>query len=172
MKLLFISDFILAETQGAKYLSQAHYYSLKSIFGQENVDIVALNSSFGCDDIHYLYIEKKVAKICKFTNILMGMPFLLRRKGYKKILSLLKEKHYDYIFVDHSIYGVLIKKIKTKFKVPVFTFFHGIIKYQNSEYKKNNKTSIFFPLIQYNINKNEKLSVKYSDKCILLNVKC
>ena len=86
MKLLFISDFILAETQGAKYLSQAHYYSLKSIFGQENVDIVALNSSFGCDDIHYVYIEKKVAKICKFTNILMGMPFLLRRKGYKKIL--------------------------------------------------------------------------------------
>lgn len=64
------------------------------------------------------------------------MPFLLRRKGYKKILSLLKEKHYDYIFVDHSIYGVLIKRIKAKFKVPVFTFFHGIIKYQNSEYKK------------------------------------
>lgn len=58
MKLLFISDFILAESQGAKYSAQAHYYSLKSIFGPENVDIVSLNSSFGSDDIHYVYIEK------------------------------------------------------------------------------------------------------------------
>ena len=38
MKVLFVSDFILAEEQGAKKSTIAHYESLKDIFGKHNVD--------------------------------------------------------------------------------------------------------------------------------------
>ena len=46
MKILFISDFILAEEQGAKQSTKAHYQTLKDIFGVDNVDVAALNSTY------------------------------------------------------------------------------------------------------------------------------
>lgn len=50
MKVLFVSDFILAEEQGAKKSTIAHYESLKDIFGKHNVDVIALNSTYHSDD--------------------------------------------------------------------------------------------------------------------------
>lgn len=166
---LFISDFILAKEQGAKRLSQAHEMTLCSIFGETNVDVIALNAS----DIPYsnriVYVDKRITKIEKLLNVVMGMPFLLRRSAYKQIIKFCKQNRYDFIFIDHSIYGKVSKGIKKVSHSKIITFFHGIMQYQNEEYKKQNKTSIFYPVLQNNMKINESLAVQTSDKCILLN---
>ena len=133
------------------------------------MDVVALNAC----DVPYsnriIYVDKQVNKIEKFLNVIMGMPFLLRKSAYKKILCLCKRNQYDFIFIDHSIYGKVSKGIKKILHSKVITFFHGIMQYQNEEYKKHNKISILYPILQRNMRINEEIAVQTSDKCILLN---
>ena len=85
MKVLFVSDFILAEEQGAKKSTIAHYESLKDIFGKHNVDVIALNSTYHSDDANIVCREEKQGRIDKLKNILVGRPFLLNRSAEKNI---------------------------------------------------------------------------------------
>lgn len=112
MKVLFVSDFILAEEQGAKKSTIAHYESLKDIFGKHNVDVIALNSTYHSDDANIVCREEKQGRIDKLKNILVGRPFLLNRSAERKILELCTSGIYSLIFIDHSIYGTTVKKIK------------------------------------------------------------
>ena len=168
-KILFISDFILASEQGAKQSSIAHYQTLKDIFGENNVDVVALNTTYNSENSKILFQEKKRNKIDKALNIVLRMPFLMSPKAGKKILELCKINKYLLIFVDHSIYGDIVKKIKLKYKIPVISYFHGIMQYQNLQYKISNKTSIFYNITCSNMNRNEGKTVKYSDAILVLN---
>jgi hypothetical protein len=79
MKILFISDFILAEEQGAKKSTIAHYESLKDIFGADNVQVVALNSTYSSDDINIIYKKVKQSKLKILESILLGVPFLMSK---------------------------------------------------------------------------------------------
>lgn len=169
MKLLFISDFILAEEQGAKQSTKAHYNTLKEIFGENSIDVISLNSTYESDDEHIVFWEKKRNKSEKLKSIFQGVPFLLSKTGENRILELCKDKGYSCVFVDHSIYGHLIKRIKLETGIPVVAYFHGIMQYQNLEYKKHNSTSLFYFLPCLNIKQNEIETVTYSDKCLILN---
>lgn len=169
MKILFITDFILAEEQGAKQSSIAHYNTLKEIFNEENVDVVSLNSTYDTKNGHIIFWERKRNKVQKLKSIFQRIPFLLSKNGENKIIELCIKNHYTCVFVDHSIYGSLIKKIKKEISIPIITYFHGIMQYQNLEYKKNNKVSMFYFLPCMNIIKNEIETVKFSDKCLVLN---
>ena len=102
-------------------------------------------------------------------SIIRGFPFLMSPQMYKCIVNECKAKKYGLVFIDHSIYGKLTKEIKSKTNAKVVTFFHGIIQYQNDIFEKNNKTSLLFKLPKKNMENNERMSVKYSDVCLLLN---
>lgn len=43
------------------------------------------------------------------------------------------------------------------------------MQYQNQEYKRHNKISLFYFLPAINMKQNEIKTVKYSDKCLVLN---
>lgn len=169
MRCLFVSDFILAKEQGAKKLTQYHLHSLQEIAGEENVDVVALNSIDECDNPRYLYVEKSRTKKDKIISIMQKVPFLMSRNALLQVVEICRKKKYDFIFIDHSIYGELVKRIKEVCDSKIICFFHGIIQYQNEQYQKNNKVSPLFVLPQKNMRNNEKLTVEYSDACVLLN---
>lgn len=169
MKVLFITDFLLAEEQGAKQSAKAHYYTLKEIFGEDGVDVVALNSTYEPIDKKIIYWERKRSKQDKLKSILQFVPFLLSKRGEDRIIEICKENAYSCVFVDHSIYGNTIEKIKKAIRVPVVAYFHGIMQYQNQEYKRHNKISLFYFLPAINMKQNEIKTVKYSDKCLVLN---
>jgi len=174
MRILFVSDFIQAIEQGAKRLTYAHYSTLCEIFGTENVDIVSLNATDSIDSNlelkkHIVYYEKRRSKFEKLRSIFCGVPFLISRKGENRVVHLCEKNQYSCVFVDHSIYGHLVKKIRVKANIPVVSFFHGIMQYQNIEYKKLNKTSPLYFLPCYNMKKNERDTVKYSSRLLLLN---
>lgn len=169
MKVLFISDFILAEEQGAKKSTIAHYESLKDIFGADNVQVVALNSTYSTDDINIIYKKVKQSKLKILESILLGVPFLMSKSDENEILRLCKINDYALIFVDHSIYGSVIEKIRKVCDTPVVSYFHGIIQYQNEQFSKNNKIRFRDRLVWKNIKKNEQDTVKYSNCCLILN---
>lgn len=169
MKVLFISDFILAEEQGAKQSTKAHYQTLKDIFGEDNVDVIALNATYKSKDEHIVYCENKRTKSEKFKSIVQGVPFLISKRGENDVLRLCKKNNYTCAFVDHSIYGHTIKRIKKEIGIPVISYFHGIMQYQNKKYKKHNQTSLFYFLPALNMKQNELDTVKHSDVCLVLN---
>jgi len=169
MKVLFISDFILAKEQGAKQSTIAHYDTLKDIFGINNVDVVALNSRYKSADNNIKYLENERTKIQKLISIIERVPFLISREGVQAISGLCKKNNYSLVFIDHSIYGDIVKLIKERFHIPVVAYFHGIMQYQNIEYKKHAKTSILYFLPCGNMKRNETRTIKYADKCLILN---
>lgn len=77
----------------------------------------------------------------------------------KEILSNIVKFKYDCVFFDNSVHGNLVKKIK-KLNCRVVSFFHNI----ESVYYKNVVGKRYYIVKQC-----EKLTVKYSDKLILLN---
>lgn len=86
----------------------------------------------------------------------------------KRIFEIIKEKKIDKIFFDGSLYGNIQKKIKKLYpKIELITFFHNIEKnYYLERIKIEGKSRlILLPSIIYN----ENLSVKYSEKLIILN---
>lgn len=143
MKILFISDFILAEEQGAKQSTKAHYQTLKDIFGVDNVDVAALNSTYESKDEHIIFRENKRTKSNKLKSIVQGVPFLISKHGENNVLKLCKKNHYSCVFIDHSIYGHMIKRIKREIGIPVVSYFHGVMQYQNKKYKEHNQTTFF-----------------------------
>lgn len=169
MKILFITDFLLAEEQGAKQCAKAHYQTLIEMFGQDEVDVAALNSTYRDMTGHIVYWERKRSKADKLISILRGAPFLISKKGTDEIIKLCKGNRYDCVFVDHSIYGRIIKRIKTETQIPVISFFHGIMRYQCMEYRKHNDTSVFYFMPEMNTRRNETETVRYSDMCLVLN---
>ena len=169
MRVLFISDFILAAEQGAKQSSKAHLQTLRELFGTENVDVVSINSIEASPDEQFVYVEGQPSKLQKLLNIVSKSCFFLSKSGENRIVDLCKQNGYGLLFIDHSIYGHLIRRIKKECNIPTVTYFHGIMAYQTEEYKKHNKTSPFYFIPQRNTLYNEKLTVEYSDKVLILN---
>lgn len=86
----------------------------------------------------------------------------------KKIFEIIKEKRINKIFFDGSLYGNIQKKIKKLYpKIEFITFFHNIERnYYLERIKVEGKSRmILLPSVIYN----ENLSVKYSEKLIILN---
>lgn len=86
----------------------------------------------------------------------------------EKLFEILKNEKIKQIFFDGSLYGNLIKKIKKIYSdIEIITFFHNIEKnYFLERIKVEGKTRlILLPSVMYN----EYLSVKYSNKLIVLN---
>ena len=86
----------------------------------------------------------------------------------KRIFETIKEKKINKIFFDGSLYGNIQKKIKKLYpKVELITFFHNIEKnYYLERIKVEGKSRlILLPSVIYN----ENLSVKCSEKLIVLN---
>lgn len=86
----------------------------------------------------------------------------------KRVFEIIKEKRIGKIFFDGSLYGNIQKKIKKLYpKIEFITFFHNIEKnYYLERIKVEGKSRlILLPSVIYN----ENLSVKYSEKLIVLN---
>lgn len=153
MNILYIGHEFLDEKIGGNIGRKNHYNSLKSIYKQNLYEV-------------FYKFTKKHSEILK--NYL-----LLRFNGQnyqkdKEILKIIEKERIKKIIFDSSIFGNLIKKIKKKYpQIEIITFFHNI---ERNFYKERIKVEgitryILLPSIIYN----ENLSVKYSDKLILLN---
>lgn len=153
MKILYVGYEKIDRKTGGGIVSATNLEVLKEIY-KENLYEVNIK------------IEKSFIKNLKNY-------FLFSFKGQtkeieNKIYQIIKTQKIEKIFFDGSIFGNLYKKIKKINKdIEIVTFFHNI---EKKYYLKRVKVEGILRIILLpNIFYNEKLSVKYSNKIIVLN---
>ena len=165
-KILFITlNDIINFKSGGEYISKRNYMLLSKVL---NVDLVIFNKK---DYTNYskLTIPKAKNKLETFMFMLTNR-FGYNYKNEKKIIDLIYRENYKYIFLDSSLLGELCEKIRKKFpNIKIITFFHNIeYNFINERAKVTNKIYYLMSFFAY---MNEKKSIKYSDKVIVLNLR-
>lgn len=166
-KVLFISDFLLLDNVGAHKLSMAHLETLQQIYGQ-SLDIIALTGDRKYTGSKYLGLRASKNKIQKLRNIIQGNTVCISNLNIKVILKEIDKNKYSNIFIDNSIYGKLVKKIKEQNpNVNVISFYHDVKKNLAKQFLKEYGIK-YLPVYLATIY-NEKLNSQYADSNITLN---
>lgn len=168
MKVLYIaSEFGMSN--GTNTNLMIHYSAIISCVGKENVFTVDLNS--GGKQIltnSYLAYNYPTNKLDKLFRLLQGYTVLMSNKICRDICRVISEQNIDIVFIDESIYGRLVKKIKSRYpRIKVITFYHDVKRNLYSKWLKQYGVSFLKQYIPGVMN--EKLNVKYSDINITLN---
>lgn len=164
-KILIVSNynFISTHNDGGRQVSYSNYKILCKIFGKENVDLCLITN----DSVE----KENIVTVPSYRNRLEQIGCaLLGRNGYtlkteKKILKMINEGEYQYVWVDRSTLGGLCKKINNN--IIKIVFFHNV----EREYIKNKirHESIGYLFAYYAFLKNEKEATTYADLMVALN---
>lgn len=166
-KLLFIADALGGEVCGAKTVTYSHLNIVKNIFCNENVDVINLSGIQREEDTDYLSISVSDNIAKRMINLVCGYTGRINRKITEDLLAIIKHNQYDFVFVDVSTYGKLIKEIKDRFpKIVILSYYADVKANLCREWirKKRLKTIIFLNLMN-----NERLTQKYCDINLVLN---
>lgn len=152
-KILFIGNNPNKVTSGVDYINKRNIDALKAIF---NSDLI-------------------IQKICcsnkplTFINLVFKYMSGLSLLEEEKILKIIEKHNIQLIFIGESRLGRLAKTIKKYYpNIIIITFFHNIeIQYIEEELKSN--PSLKNHIMKRAISFNERYSIKYGDKFIVLN---
>ncbi len=167
-KILFISHFNFLDNDftGGQKLAKAHFNIVKSVFGENNTDIIMMGN--GNEDEHLYFMGSNGSRAKSFISSVFGYIRGYSKKSENKILERVKQGDYEYIFCDFSCYGTTLKKIrKIKKDIKIITFFHDVE--SNYEINRMKKENFLFVFSYFSARRQEKLTVKYSDRIIALN---
>ena len=163
-KILFVSSNIGKEYTGANVCSMRNLQICKMIFCENNLIINSL-LPFSLNNIS---IWKKVLKLLNaIINLSCGYSNGSSKKKEREIVDFVKENCIDYVFVDSSLNGTLVKRLKDETNAFVLAFFHNCEKYMiKGEVKSGN----FLAGIRFfSVSGNERKTCGYADKIIVLN---
>ncbi len=165
-KIMYITDTPLSARSGGGMIGKMHYMMVNELFSEcVNVFITSeINEDKG-KEIYNFPVSSKVEKIVTMVN---GYPAYLSINNCKKILEIIKERKIGIVYIDNSITGHLAKKIKRIFPdIIIIAFFHDIEKILMSQQMKGK--NLFRKWSLLTMIKNEKETVKFVDKTIVLN---
>lgn len=165
-KLLFISDMLCQKNIGASSLSYAHLSSLKQIKNLD-VDVISLNGKMNININETKNIRSYESKFGLINNLLQLNTPYINNKIIKDIVNLINKKSYDYVFIDNSYFGKLVRSIKKKTNSKVITFYHDVKRNLCVQILKQKGISYLPFFVGYIYN--EKINTKYSDYNITLN---
>jgi len=163
-KLLFVTPNLGADNKyfGGYVVSERNYSVLTEL---TDVDI---------EPLKVYKKERGIAQIWNLLSVLARMLFLyssgLSGKRVREILRTLEKGGYDTVFVDNSLCGKLVKRIKKEFPgIRVISFFHNVeFKFIYAEFTTGRLEQLPRLITAY---VNESLTAKYSDICIALTNK-
>lgn len=166
--ILFISDLDVREKTGATANSLMHYKLIENIFQDNFYSLIVSGSDISDEMNPNTLCAQKSNSWEKVEGILKGYPGYLNKRARNTIFRLIKKNNIKIIFLDNSISGKYVKKLKSKFNdITVICFFHDIeaILMRNqmrvsSLYRKINLLCMI---------NNEKHTVHNADKTIVLN---
>lgn len=164
MRVLYITDFYYTDSSGAKTSARAHYKTLQNLYGSENVNLIALvgkSKSSRVNEGHFV-ISNIHNRITMLWNCLRGYPTYIDKVSIQKILSIIYENEPDVLFVDNSIYGKMIQKIKMLYpNISVLAYYHDVKAKLARDWMKN--APIYKKPVMLAMLSNEKLTAKYAD---------
>lgn len=148
MKVLYISELDIESKFGGAVMEKRTYNILKELYDVEVAGVY----------------EKEKDRLSKIINLLFSpIPILYSKKDVNKLKKLIKKTDADFIFIESSRLGYLVKYAK-KCQKKVLVFFH------NCEYMfYKQQDSKIYKVYLKNTYKQEKMSLKYADMCYILN---
>lgn len=163
--ILVITDAAPQDKNGYGTNSNMHCRMINSI-RELNVYIVYITNQPIKTTDHIVKISNS-SKIKKISAVIHGYPPYLNSRAIKTIFEVVQEKNISAVYIDNSVSGQLIKKIKSRFPaISVISFFHDI---EIVKMKEDKNISLGRKLILPTFYKNERLTVDYADKTIVLN---
>lgn len=164
LKILYITDFYYTVSSGAKTSARAHLKTLQNLYGKESVLVVALvgKNIPSVTEKEHIIIHGTHNKGVLLWNCLCGYSTYINKSAVKEILELIKGRNIDVVFVDNSIFGLLIKRIKTVYPyIPVLSYYHDVKAKLARDWMRN--APIYRKPIMYAMLSNEKLTAEYAD---------
>lgn len=166
-KLLYITDTTYRAKSGGGTNGSIHYDIIKSQF-KEN-----MYSIFACEKSEVLQDKNAVQGFScstaqKIEAVMNGYPPYMTKKVRKAIWEFIENEKIEIIYIENSVSGRLVKDIKRKRKhIDVICFFHDIEKVLMKTWisKANFVRRISLRVMI----SNERKTVKYADKKIVLN---
>lgn len=170
MKLLYVVDFLYFDKGGANISANAHLNTLIKIYGKKNVDVVSIPGrtrvASKYDEIDIIYGPGN--GLALFLNSLLGRTTYLDSKGENKLIRIIENNKYDVIFIDNSIYGKFVKRIKQLCpKILVITYYHDVKAYLAKVWYDN--AAFYKKIVYYTMIKSEYINQKYSDVNLTIN---
>lgn len=150
-----------ASKSGGAMCSVRNYNCLKEMFGENNIDIFPLTP------FNIAGNNRKKAIYNRLFNIIRLYMNGLSPKLEAEIIDKIKFEKYKAVFIDSSLNGILIKKIKNKTNANVISFFHNCecsLIFQGIFHGELEGVIRLFPAYI-----NERLTMKYSDIKLAVN---
>lgn len=171
MKVLFFSDGLTCKDSGIEKVSRRNLELITRIVGSSNIDVILTYGDRKADDLeikadNIWIIKCGNNKLERFYNYL-NLRFNISSENLSFFLKVVRANNYSTIFLDNSMYGILIKKIKRiALNVAVITFFHDFKLDLSKKWLR--KRGISYLLQALAMIYNERLSARLSDHLICL----
>ena len=164
MRVLYITDFYYTDSSGAKTSARAHFNTLQNLYGIKDVRLVALVGRKKYQDIdkNHIVISNSCNRVALLWNCICGYSTYLNNEGVKQIIDIIETEKIDIVFVDNSIFGKMIKKIKKIYpNIPVLAYYHDVKAKLAKDWLKDAK--IYKKPVMFAMLSNEKLTAQYAD---------
>lgn len=140
----------------------------RMINSNENLNVYTIyitNQSIELTD-HVMKTEDS-SRIEKIEAVLHGYPPYLNKKAVTRIIETIQEKDISIVYIDNSISGQLVKRIKEKYTdITIIAFFHDI---EIVKMREDKDVSFLRKMILPLFYRNERLTVEFADRTIVLN---
>lgn len=170
MKVLYITDFYYTVSSGAKTSARSHFETLRNLYGNENVNLIALvgRSMPSHAGKNHVIIANVHNNVVLLFNCLWGYSTYIDRSAIHRIIDIIRKRKPDVVFVDNSIFGKLIKQIKQKNPdISVLSYYHDVKAKLARDWMKN--APIYRKPVMLAMLSNEKLTAKYADVNFVLS---
>ena len=169
MRILFVSDFLLVPYGGAQNSARAHINTLRSIVGENSVDIAAIQFSDE-ESEKYILLPSINGRFKVIINEIKGNTAFISEKCNRIVYKLLDSNKYNVLFLDNSWFGKIAKYCKKHHpEIRIITYFHGVKHNSRLQYIKRKPYNPILYLDFLSAVYNERYVVKYSDSLLLLN---
>lgn len=159
----------LGVPEGGEKASELNRHVIASIVGESNVDTYFIH-----DEAHHRTLWEYLQGILYMP---FGYYFGLTPKRVREIVD--KAKHYDVVFVDRSVFGIVARRLKeTGYKGRVVCFFHNVeTVYFSAKYSKLRFSVFNFHISLHPLHwlvvpcadRNDRWSCRHADRIIALS---
>lgn len=147
-----------------------HYKALCDIFGRENIFFINLSpTEKECRLQNYISYGKYKSVLDRVHRWMQGNMMFISNDIISEICELINSNAIKTVFVEDSVFGNLVKKIKKSCKeCRVFSFYHDVKADLYKQWMDNERT--LKSKIEYTIGiKQENINQKYADINIVFN---
>lgn len=148
-----------------------HYKALKELYGEKNIFTYDLRPIVTHYEENYSCPGKYKNHIDRIQRWMQGNMMFISNSIIADICKTIKERNIKIVFIEDSVFGNLVKKVKQEFpKVQVVTFYHDIKADLYPQWMKKERNII--SEIEFRIGiKQEALNKKVADVNVVFNAR-